>query len=268
MSIPPARRDQRAEHEARLSAFMSGLKGDLGRAANSGWSRRHAARVHAPWRIQRQRLLAAAREAGADILLVEGVHKMSTLVQNAKIVRSTPGRSGSCSKTLHLSRRHRKPGGGPKPSFLTKFAALEGGSPTKIAVFDFELDDPAPAADRGDAAADLRNWIGHEEARRTISARRYHLVDVSSAEGDDVNRARCGTATAAKPPSQKARRRSILCRVVTRISRTEYTVRFQIRDAHTGAVIIARQSDLRIGADYSWNRGAATLIKSSLLNDP
>jgi Protein of unknown function (DUF2380) len=39
--------------------------------------------------------------------------------------------------------------------------------------------------------------------------------------------------------------------VVTRISRTEYVVRFQIRDARTGAPIIARQSDLRIGADYS-----------------
>ena len=30
-------------------------------------------------------LLAAAREAGADILLIGGVHKMSTLVQNAKV---------------------------------------------------------------------------------------------------------------------------------------------------------------------------------------
>ena len=49
--------------------------------------------------------------------------------------------------------------------------------------------------------------------------------------------------------------------VVTRISRTEYVVRFQIRDARTGAPIIARQSDLRIGADHSWNRGAVSLIK-------
>jgi hypothetical protein len=54
--------------------------------------------------------------------------------------------------------------------------------------------------------------------------------------------------------------------VVTRISRTEYTVRFQIRDAHTGALVIARLSDLRIGADYSWNRGAAALINSLLDN--
>jgi len=46
-----------------------------------------------------------------------------------------------------------------------------------------------------------------------------------------------------------------------------YVVRFQIRDARTGASIIARQSDLRIGADYSWNRGAAALINSGLLDN-
>lgn len=56
--------------------------------------------------------------------------------------------------------------------------------------------------------------------------------------------------------------------VVTRISRTQCTVRFQIRDAHTGALVLAAQSDLRIGADYSWNRGAAALINNSLLNKP
>jgi hypothetical protein len=33
-------------------------------------------------------------------------------------------------------------------------------------------------------------------------------------------------------------------------------------------MILARQSDLRIGADYSWNRGAAALINSSLLGNP
>jgi Protein of unknown function (DUF2380) len=56
--------------------------------------------------------------------------------------------------------------------------------------------------------------------------------------------------------------------VVTRISRMGYTVRFQIRDAHTGALVLAQRSDLRMGADYSWNRGAAELINKSLLSNP
>ena len=53
--------------------------------------------------------------------------------------------------------------------------------------------------------------------------------------------------------------------VVRRISRTEYTVRFQIRDARTSAVVSSEDSGLRMGADYSWSRGAARLIKDRLL---
>jgi len=79
-------RDQRKEHEARLSAFMGALRSDLGQTGKF--------RVVTP--ICRPEpcsltsttvphLLAAAREAGADIVLIGGVHKMSTLVQWAKV---------------------------------------------------------------------------------------------------------------------------------------------------------------------------------------
>jgi Protein of unknown function (DUF2380) len=43
-------------------------------------------------------------------------------------------------------------------------------------------------------------------------------------------------------------------------------VRFQIRDAQIGAVISNKQFDLRMGANYSWSRGAAWLIKNRLLD--
>jgi hypothetical protein len=42
-------------------------------------------------------------------------------------------------------------------------------------------------------------------------------------------------------------------------------LRFQIRDARTGAVVSDEDSGLHMGADYSWNRGAAQLIKDRLL---
>jgi hypothetical protein len=42
-------------------------------------------------------------------------------------------------------------------------------------------------------------------------------------------------------------------------------VTFKIRDTRTGAPIAVEQTDLRIGANYSWNRGAAWLIKNRLL---
>jgi hypothetical protein len=53
--------------------------------------------------------------------------------------------------------------------------------------------------------------------------------------------------------------------VVKRISRTEYTVCFQIRDAKTGAVLTDEDSGLRMGADYSWSRGARRLVLDRLL---
>ncbi|HET6221634.1 MAG TPA: DUF2380 domain-containing protein, partial [Dongiaceae bacterium] len=53
--------------------------------------------------------------------------------------------------------------------------------------------------------------------------------------------------------------------VVRRISRTEYVVRFQIRDARTSAVVSDENSGLRMGADDSWSRGAVRLIKDQLL---
>jgi hypothetical protein len=140
----------------------------------------------------------------------------------------------------------------------------------KIAVFDFELDDSSAGAGiAGDAAADLAQLDRvTSEARRLISdSGRYRLVDVASAEGEGAKSRSlrqcngCEAAIALKLGADQS-----FVGVVTRISRTEYVVRFQIRDARTGAPVIARQSDLRIGADYSWNRGAAALINSGLLS--
>jgi hypothetical protein len=76
-------RDQRAEHEVRLSVFMNTLKNDL---AASGKFRVivPACRPDSWSRSSRSELLKAAHAAGADFLLVGGIHKMSTLVQWAK----------------------------------------------------------------------------------------------------------------------------------------------------------------------------------------
>jgi hypothetical protein len=53
--------------------------------------------------------------------------------------------------------------------------------------------------------------------------------------------------------------------VVRRISRTEYTIRFQLRDARTGTVIATGDTGLRMGANYSWSRGAVRLVRDRLL---
>ena len=53
--------------------------------------------------------------------------------------------------------------------------------------------------------------------------------------------------------------------VVRRVSRTEYTLGFQVRDARTGAVLSRGDSGLRMGADYSWKRGAVRLVSDKLI---
>ncbi len=152
------------------------------------------------------------------------------------------------------------------------FQASADPSPIKIAVFDFELDDFSGGAGiAGDKAADLAQLdrATSEVRRLIVQSGRYDLIDVAGAEGDGVKSRSlrqcngCEAAIALKLGADQS-----FVGVVRRISRTEYAVQFQIRDAHTGATILARQSDLRIGADYSWNRGAAALISSSLLGNP
>ena len=159
-------------------------------------------------------------------------------------------------------------------------ALLWGGAPSafpagadpsriKIAVFDFELDDfSAGAGLAGNNAADLAQLDrATSEARRLIAeSGRYSLVDVSSAEGDAVqgrSLRQCNGCEAAI--AQKLGADQSFVGVVTRISRTDYAVTFKLRDARTGALIAVEQTDLRMGANYSWDRGAAWLIKRRLL---
>jgi hypothetical protein len=79
-------RDQRSEHEARLKDFMNALRRDLAVRDKI----RSVAPVCRPEPCSltpstQGELLGAAREAGADVLLVGGIHKMSTLVQWVRI---------------------------------------------------------------------------------------------------------------------------------------------------------------------------------------
>jgi len=79
-------RDQRKEHETRLGNFMRALRDDLAKGGSFGLvTPACGAKPCSLAGSTVTDLLAAAREAGADILLIGGVHKMSTLVQNAKV---------------------------------------------------------------------------------------------------------------------------------------------------------------------------------------
>jgi hypothetical protein len=76
-------RDQRREHEARLKEFMAALRGHLAVRGNTIVSL-NCNPAPCPAARAPDDLLRAAREAGAGVLLIGSIHKMSTLVQWAK----------------------------------------------------------------------------------------------------------------------------------------------------------------------------------------
>jgi hypothetical protein len=141
--------------------------------------------------------------------------------------------------------------------------------PIKLAVFPFELEDfsagaayiPPDEIDR----EQLR--LSTEEARRLIAeSGRYQMVDVGAAN-ERIAKAGplrdCGGCEAGIASGLAADQSMI--GIVTRIGRMEYAVTYKIRDARSGALVNVEQTDLRMGANVSWSRGARWLIQRRLL---
>jgi hypothetical protein len=141
--------------------------------------------------------------------------------------------------------------------------------PIKIAVFPFELEDfsagaayiPPDDIDR----EQLR--LSTEEARRLIAASgRYQLVDVSAVDDQAAKAGKlrdcdgCEARIAAGLGADQS-----MIGIVTRITRMEYAVAFKLRDARSGAIVAVEQTDLRMGANVAWSRGARWLIQNRLL---
>ncbi len=140
--------------------------------------------------------------------------------------------------------------------------------PIKLLIFPFELDDFSAGAQYvGESPEDAAQLSNATEAARKLIANsgRYGLAGTAAADAAPgkqrslLNCDGCDAGVALRLGAEQS-----LVGVVHRISRTEYTIGFTIRDARTGHVIAARQTGLRMGANYSWDRGAASLIKQWL----
>ena len=145
-------------------------------------------------------------------------------------------------------------------------------APIRLAVFPFELEDfsagaayvPPDDVDR----EQLR--LSTEQARRLIAeSGRYQLVDVGAVNDEAAKAGKlhdCGGCEAKIAAGLHADQSMI--GIVTRISRMEYAVTYKIRDAQSGALVDVEQSDLRMGANSAWSRGARWLIQRRLLEKP
>jgi Protein of unknown function (DUF2380) len=154
-------------------------------------------------------------------------------------------------------------------SVIAGAAETAAPSSVKIAVFPFELADFSAAAPYVPADDIDREQLrlSTEEARRLIvESGRYQLVDTGTASEQiakavplrDCNGCEAGIAAGLAADQS-------MIGIVTRITRTEYAVTYKIRDARSGGLVDVQQTDLRMGANVAWSRGARWLIQRRLL---
>ncbi len=140
---------------------------------------------------------------------------------------------------------------------------------TKLAVYKFELNDFSAAGgiippDAKDAAYLAQ---ATEEAKRLLSqSGRYTVVDTAGAEDEAVKAGKMSSCdTCVGPITKKLGADEGVIGTITRISRTEYTLLIQFFDAGNGKLVSRYFTGLRMGANYSWPRGVAWLMKHRIL---
>ena len=148
------------------------------------------------------------------------------------------------------------------------FAAAEV-EPTRIAVFEFELKDTS--AGGGVIAADAIDTENlkksTDEARRVLSeSGRYSVVDTSSVAGEVTSAGGIQACDGCDGPlATRLGADQSMVGVVTRVSRTEFTLQILIREAEPGEVVFSDFSGLMLGANYAWPRIAKRLVNNSLV---
>lgn len=239
--------DQSAAHERRLSAFMAALRRDIS--------------------VDRRYRLVPSAQDGAAFKVIGGIQKTSTLVQWAKVAVIDVGAKKLVMDKLYTFRGDNDESWQRAEIFVSReiMAVLGAPAPVALAVFDFELEDTTAASAGASATSDAL-YLAEVTAgvRESLGqSGRYRIVDVGGEAAKAHTLRDCGGCEAAIAQSLGADQS--LIGVVRRVSRTEYTLGFQVRDTRTGAVLARGDSGLRLGADYSWKRGAVRLVSDRLI---
>jgi hypothetical protein len=270
--------DQTAAHQQRLRAFMTALRRDIdadGRYRTPSCT--PPCGEQGPASAQQNQ---SAAQGEARIRIIGGIHKMSTLVQWAKVAVVEIDTNRILFERSYSFRGDNDEAWGRAEAFVFRdirellaayppTSAAAEPRPIGLAVFDFELEDTTAAAPAtGVAASDAGYLADVTKGVRELlqQSGRYRVIDASGATADAAKKHAlrdCGGCDAGI--AQKLGADQSLIGVVRRVSRTEYTIGFQIRDARTGAVVSKGDSGLRMGADYSWRRGAVYLVSDRLL---
>jgi hypothetical protein len=258
--------DQTATHRMRLQQFMKALRDDVGAD-----DRYHLVAAGAPPPTTDE-----PARSGRGILITGAIQKMSTLVQWASVRAIDID-----ANRVVLDKRYSFRGDSDeawrraeafvsediRATLAPSRPIVAAAAPTQInvAVFDFELEDSSAAISQ--IPSDATELANTTDAIRQLLTRsgRYRVV-AASGHADAAKTpplhdcAGCDAGIALSLGADQS-----LVGVIRRISRTEYAIRFQLRDARTSGIIAAGDSGLRMGANYSWSRGAVRLIRDRLL---
>ena len=272
--------DQTAVHQRRLRAFMSALRRDLGAAGHyhlvgPSCTEPCTEKDPAPARQNQQ----STGPGDESIRIVGDITKTSTLIQWAKVAVIEVATNRILFERGYSFRGDNDEAWDRAENFVSRDIsevlaayppASSAAAPKRIelAVFDFELEDTSAAPATGASDSGYLQDATNGVRELLEQSGRYHVIDVNglNADADAVKKhdlrdcGGCDAGIAGKLGADQS-----LIGVVRRVSRTEYTVGFQIRDARSGAILIRGDSGLRMGADYSWRRGAVGLVGDRLL---
>lgn len=268
--------DARSRHAALVHAFTDDLGRDL-TAAGYRVMPLVCGAAACDSSADPETLVKAARTSHIRFVLLGGFHKMSTLVQWAKLQMLDADQGRIVFDRLVTFRNDTPEAWVKAEDFLMQEikaakigVAASADPPIKLAVFPFELldfsgggglvpEDDRDRADLYEATVDVRKLLS--------GSGRYSIVDTDNvdapeAKAHELNKCNgCDAAIAKKLGADQS-----MVGIVTRITRTDYAVTYKIRNAQTGALVDVEQSDLRIGANYSWPIGAVALVKGRLLD--
>ena len=245
--------DQSAAHQMRLQAFMTALRHDI-ETDN---------RFHL--------------QAGANIQIIGAIQKKSTLVQWARVRAIDVAANRVVLEKVYTFRGDTDQAWQRAEAFVSEdvrgalvppepAVPVATSAPIKLAIFDFELDDTSAVP--SETPSDATELAKTTEAVRELLTQsgRYVAVPIGRSDTDAMKNhgVRDCDGCDAKIALDHGADQSLVG-VVGRVSRTEYTISFRLRDAHTGAIVAGADSGLRMGANYSWSRGAARLIRDRLI---
>jgi hypothetical protein len=152
---------------------------------------------------------------------------------------------------------------------LAAIGSAAASEPAKdIVVFDFEMMDSSAAA--GVIPQDERDTRYLAESTQAakdflMSTGQYKIVDTKPAAGDIAKAGDLRDCKGCEAPiAKKLGGQLAMTGVVNRVSRTEYEMLIRVVDAGTGAPVALGYSGLRMGANYSWPRGAKWVMEKRI----